>query len=107
MSKNDAKKIARKYADLLRKKRIAFKHVYLFGSHARGVAEQYSDIDIAVVVAKLPRGKGYLEASKSLWKMTDEVDVRIEPILVEERDLEEETVSIMGDQIRKYGILVV
>ena len=107
MSTNEAKKIAKEYAKLLHKNRIAFKNIYLFGSYATGKAAKYSDIDIAVVVGRLPRGRGYLDKKMLLWKLTHKVDNRIEPILLSEKDLKKDEASIMGNEVRKYGILVV
>jgi len=60
--------------------------VVLYGSYARGTAREDSDIDVAVVV---PRLKGdYLKQSAQLFKLTREIDFRIEPVLLaENRDL--------------------
>lgn len=107
MSKSEVKKIVRQYAELLKKNRIRFKQVYLFGSYATGKAHEHSDIDVAVVVGRAPSGKGYLDKKQSLWRCTHKVDSRIEPILLEEKDLTEKEASIMGDEVRRHGILVV
>lgn len=107
MSKAKIRKIVKDYAELLKKNRIRFKQVYFFGSYATGKANEYSDIDVAVVVGRIPRGKGFLDKKMSLWRYTHKVDSRIEPILLEERDLKEEAMSIMGDEVRKHGILVI
>lgn len=107
MSKSQVKKLIRAYADILKKNRFRFKHLYLFGSHATGKTHEYSDIDVAVVVDRLPRGRGYLDKKMRLWELTTEADRRIEPILLEEDDLKKDDISIMGGEIREYGILVV
>jgi len=107
MPKSEAKKIVREFAKILKENRIEFKHVYLFGSHASGKASEDSDIDVAVVASRLPRGRGYVEKEMRLWVLAPKADSRIEPILLEEKDLIEATGTIMGDEVRKHGILVV
>ena len=52
MSPAHARRIVRQYAELLRERRIAFHHVYLFGSYATGRTRQESDIDVAIVTKK-------------------------------------------------------
>lgn len=107
MSKSEIKKIVKEYADLLHKNRIAFKQIYLFGSYATGKANEHSDIDVAVIVGRAGRGRNYLEKKGRLWGLTHKIDSRIEPILLEEKDIKKGEASIMGDEVRKHGILVV
>lgn len=107
MSTHQVKKIVREYAECLNKNRVRFKQIYLFGSFASGKAHEWSDIDVAVIVNKTPRGMGRLKANMRLRKLTAGVDVRIEPILLGEKDIVEKTASIMGDEVRRHGILVV
>lgn len=107
MSKGQIKKIVKEFAELLRKNRIKFKEIYLFGSYATGKAHEYSDIDIAVIMRTLPRGMNYLKKKMQLRRLTPDVDSRIEPILLEAADLTESGSTIMGNEVRKHGILVV
>jgi predicted nucleotidyltransferase len=79
----------------------------LFGSQATGKAHEHSDIDVAVVCSKVPRNRGYLDKKMKLWELTIEADSRIEPILLEEKDLDEKEPGIMGYEVLKHGILVV
>ncbi len=105
---SDVKKIVREFAKILKENRIAFKRIYLFGSHAVGKAGADSDIDVAVVVSHLPMGKGYLDKKMRLWELAPKADGRIEPILLEECEVDDpHDLSIMGDEVRKHGILVV
>ncbi len=106
MPKRELKKIIREYAELLRKNRIAFKQIYLFGSQALGTAHENSDIDIAVVMKNLSKGKSYMERKMDLRKLTRNVDTRIEPVLLEEKDLNKKEPSIMGYEVLRHGILV-
>ena len=108
MSKNEVKKIVKQFAELLKKHRIDFEHVYLYGSYASGKAKEHSDIDIAVVVEKVPRSfEARMERKMQLWRLAPKVDSRIEPYLLEQKDLKEDTLSIMGDEVREHGILIV
>lgn len=106
MSKNELKNIIKKYAELLKERRIAFKRIYLFGSQARGMAHENSDIDIAVIMDNLPKGKNYMERKMDLRKLTRNIDTRIEPVVLEEKDLDKKEPSIMGYEILKHGILI-
>lgn len=55
--------------------------VVLFGSYAKGTQKEYSDIDIAVIVNEI---KGdYLDVLSKLYKMRRNIDVRIEPHILE------------------------
>ncbi|MFH0820764.1 MAG: nucleotidyltransferase domain-containing protein [Candidatus Peregrinibacteria bacterium] len=107
MSKSEVKTLVKTYADILRKNRFRFKQIYLFGSYATGKSHEHSDIDVAVVVGKLPRGRGYLNKKMRLWELTVEADSRIEPTLLEKGDLKKNGSSIIGDEVRQHGILVV
>ncbi|MBN1258539.1 nucleotidyltransferase domain-containing protein [Candidatus Peregrinibacteria bacterium] len=107
MSKKQIKKIISEFAEVLKKNRFAFIQIWLFGSYAKGKAKKDSDIDIAVVASKLPRGRNYLDKKMRLLELTLQTDSRIEPILLEEDDLKGKTASIMGYEVKKHGILVV
>lgn len=51
----------------------------LFGSYAKGEQRTNSDIDVAVIVNRLP--DDFLTYAPLLWKLRRSVDERIEPIL--------------------------
>jgi uncharacterized protein len=75
--------IARRYAEKV-KAAMPVKMVVLYGSHARGNATQYSDIDIAVVVDEF-RGD-YLKASANLFNLVRGINTRIEPVLLSKKN---------------------
>lgn len=106
MSINKAKKIVERYVQALEANAIPFSRVYLFGSYTRRGARKDSDIDVAVVVKKLNKGETKIEKEMSLWKLTPQIDLRIEPIVLEEQDFKKGESSIMAHQVEKYGVLV-
>ena len=72
-------KIARLYANKV-KDRYPVKMVVLYGSHAKGTANELSDIDIAVIVDKVTGD--YLKISADLFNLVRDVSNRIEPVLL-------------------------
>ena len=72
-------KIAKLYAQKV-KARYPVKMVVLYGSHARGTANELSDIDIAIVVDKVTGD--YLKISADLFNLVRDVSNRIEPVLL-------------------------
>jgi len=72
----------RRFAELVRQHLPAC-DVFLYGSYARGRARRYSDIDVAVVVDEYT---GNLLGMKAkLFRLRREIDVRIEPLLLERK----------------------
>ena len=72
----------------------------LFGSYAKGTATKDSDIDIAVVVDKIPGD--YLNTMTTLWRLTRSVNHDIEPVLLTAADDESGFLST----VQKTGIAV-
>lgn len=76
----------RQYIQKLRENRIAVWRLYLFGSHAKGRAQDESDIDIAVFWDQ-DEIDGFDE-DVQLMRLTRHVDLRIEPHSFSRRDFE-------------------
>jgi predicted nucleotidyltransferase len=89
----------RNYADLVRT-RFPVKQVILFGSFARGTQRPDSDIDVAVILKKQPLD--FLEAETELFKLCRNIDLRIEPVIVEE----EPDLSGFYEDISRYGRII-
>ena len=53
MAKRQTPEVAFKYAIYLRKMNPSIKKVYLFGSYAKGTANDNSDIDLAIIFDNL------------------------------------------------------
>lgn len=107
MPTSEARKLVNAFGVILKKNRIDFKKIYLYGSYATGKAHEHSDIDVAVVFGNLKRGKGYLDKTMKIRHLSCQIDPRIEPILLAEKDLKRDQATIMGNEVRKHGILVV
>jgi predicted nucleotidyltransferase len=55
--------------------------VFLYGSYAKGNPHDFSDIDVAIIVNKLEGD--FFTYAPIPWKICSDIDVRIEPILLE------------------------
>ena len=54
---------------------------FLYGFYASNRAHEHSDIDIAVIVDEIDRN--IIEAQVKLFKLRRDLDLRIEPVLIE------------------------
>ncbi|HPB82636.1 MAG TPA: nucleotidyltransferase domain-containing protein [Spirochaetota bacterium] len=79
------------------KQAMPVKKIILYGSYARESEHPGSDIDIAVIVDRIDGD--YLELSAKLYEMVRDIDVRIEPVLLNE-NLDK---SGFIESIMKYG----
>jgi predicted nucleotidyltransferase len=102
MSKNRAKKIVNLYAKILKKNQVSFFSIYLFGSYVNGQQNQWSDIDVLVVAEKL---SNYLNYKSQLWRLTRQVDTRIEPHICTLADFREGSVSTVF-AAKKHGVKI-
>lgn len=101
--KNKAIKAAKKFVNRVSGSGIPVTKAFLFGSHARGTAKDYSDIDICVVSPKF--GKNSFKEMSLLLKLSVGLDSRIEPFPFNEKGLNDRY-STLASEIRKYGILI-
>lgn len=58
------------------------KMIVLYGSYSKNSAKEDSDIDIAVICDSI--GDDYLEKAHNLFKLRRRVDLRIEPVLIDQ-----------------------
>ena len=70
--------MVKQYAGLIQKENIRIDKLYLFGSYARGVATDESDIDV-VIISKDFKGDRFDDRRK-LVPLRRKLDRRIEPI---------------------------
>jgi predicted nucleotidyltransferase len=76
------------------------KQIIVYGSYAHGTASENSDIDIAVVCDRL--SGDYLENASGLFRLRRDIDLRIEPVLIELSDAE----NFFYDEILRTGKIV-
>ena len=74
---------------------------WLYGSYAKGTSSKHSDIDIAVEVKHI-EDDVYWEILPLLWKLSYQVDDRIEPVLIA-RDTD---YTGFLDEVQRTGILI-
>lgn len=99
MDKDEIIKIAKEYVIKV-KTRFLLKKAYLYGSAVKGTFNENSDIDIAIFVDEI---EGDILLSKQLlFKLTRDVDLRIEPILFTNDD----DVSGFKSAIINEGLLI-
>lgn len=65
------------YINVLKKNNINVYKVILFGSHVLDSANEFSDIDVAII--SLDLGKNYLQEMKTLMKLARDIDLMISP----------------------------
>ena len=82
LRKDEALNLVRRYKDLIAPRFAPETKVMMFGSYAKGYANPWSDIDVAVIVPKIEEGK-WFDWAKSLCHDVDSVSLLIEPILLE------------------------
>ncbi len=74
----------------------------VFGSHAAGRADEWSDIDLLVVSPRFD-GPGMRKDVDLLWRLVARCDNRIEPIPCGERQWHEDDSSAVVEIARRQG----
>jgi len=82
MDKNDALRIARQYASVI-KTNYDCRQVFMFGSYAKGTNREESDIDIAVILKEFDNP---IDIQLELMRLRRKIDSRIEPHPFREKD---------------------
>ena len=95
--------IINKYLQKVREFGIPVEKAILFGSHAKGVAQKYSDVDLCVVSNQF--GKDSHQELLTLLKLTDKETVDIEPHPYSPKDLENKWDSL-ANEIVNFGIVI-
>lgn len=90
----------KKYSNLVVREKLPIKYVVLFGSYAYGSPRLDSDIDVAVVVNRV--SNDFLKWKTRLFKLSRDIDAKIEPVLIERRNDKSGFLS----EIMKKGIVI-
>jgi len=104
MVENTVVEAVQKYLASLPRVGIHARKAVLFGSFARGQADEYSDIDLIVIA---PEFDGSREVSlvKGLWRATAG-DNRIEPIPCGEQEWETDQSRPILEIARREGVII-
>ncbi len=79
---NEALGLVRRYKQVIAPRFDYEIEVRLFGSYAKGSANPWSDIDVAVIVPEI-KDDQWLDTSVQLGMDADKVSLLIEPVLIE------------------------
>ena len=82
LPKEFALELVRRYKNVIASRFDPAMKVMMFGSYAKDCPNEWSDIDVAVIVPKIEEGKWWA-ISTSLCRDTRDISCYIEPILLE------------------------
>lgn len=94
--------IVKKYIEELGKRQIYISEAILFGSHAKGVAEPESDIDVALISEAFTGDR--FEDRRKIVPLRRKVDNRIEPIPFRPEDFNNG--GTLAEEIKRTGIVI-
>ncbi len=97
--------VVRQYLRALAQEGIHARRAVLFGSHAKGTADEWSDIDLVVIAPELEPPAGHRLVNK-LWELRATTDSRVEPIPCGEREWETDESRPILEIARREGIMV-
>lgn len=97
--------VVKKYLQALSIKGIPVKAGVIFGSYATGKSHEWSDIDLLVISPHFDK-KFKRKDIDLLWHVAADVDSRIEPIAVGERQFNESKSSYIIVEARRDGLVV-
>lgn len=100
LSRDEALNLVRRYKQVITPRFNGNVKVMMFGSYSKGYPNQWSDIDVAVIVPTVADDK-WLETSVALGKDSDKVSLLIEPVL-----MAEDRWSPLYDDVMQTGITV-
>ena len=98
--------ILQKFKSLIVKRVKLFK-LFLFGSRARGDAEEYSDMDVLVVLEGAPDEADFDYVSDCAWEAGFEHGIVIVPVVYTRNEWENspERFSLLARAVEKEGVL--
>ena len=95
-------KTVQAYIQAIRSSGIEPKFVIVFGSWAKGCADEWSDIDVVVVSSRFDQGIRRSDVDL-LWRLAARTDSRIEPVPCGERQWAEDDSSAILEIARREG----
>ena len=97
--------VVREYLQAAARAGIHARRAVLFGSHVRGTADQWSDIDLVVIAPELEPPTDNRLVDK-LWELRATTDSRVEPIPCGEREWETDQTRPILEIARREGVSV-
>jgi predicted nucleotidyltransferase len=105
MARKAVIKLIQKYLKYVSQQGIPVKYGVLFGSYAKGKANEWSDIDILVVSPVFDQQRTHVEY-ENLFIYAGRTDSRIEPIPVGEKQFAEDHSDMMIELARREGQII-
>ena len=100
LPKEFALELVRRYKEVIAPRFDPATKVMMFGSYAKDCPNEWSDIDVAVIVPTMADDK-WFETSVALGKDSDKVSLLIEPVL-----MAEDRWSPLYDDVMRTGVAV-
>jgi predicted nucleotidyltransferase len=91
------------YVENLRREKLPIEKVFLFGSHVKGRARRWSDVDVCIISSKF---RGRSDAIDFLWtrRNDDDIEHGIEPVGFHPKDFIDE--DPLAWEIKTTGIQI-
>jgi predicted nucleotidyltransferase len=93
--------LVKKYLDVLRAEGISVSKAFLYGSYSDGSASDESDIDVMIISDQFEKNNDKIAGK--VWRLTSEVDSKIEPFLVGTDSFQENS-SPLIKKVKATGI---
>lgn len=97
--------MVRQYLHALQAQDIPVRFGVVFGSHAAGKADEWSDIDLLVVSPRFDAERDRRDVDL-MWRVAARVDSRIEPVACGEKQWAEDDSSARIEIARRHGQLI-
>lgn len=104
ISPKEVKSILHSFEMKLREEQFPVKHLFLFGSYAKGNQHKDSDIDVAVVVPSYIKSTQKKKLNTLTW-LAKQVHIKLEPHVVSTNDLKEKWNSFIHE-VKEFGVRV-
>ena len=102
MAKAEVIELLKSFISILRAEGIVIDRAYLYGSYQSGTATNDSDIDILVVT----ENESDDNLAGKIWRLTKEVDTKIEPFIVGKDRFESDDNSPLIEGIKRTGLKI-
>jgi len=102
MAQNEVIELLKRYCMLLKMSGIPIEKAFLYGSYARGVQTEESDIDIMLVSSLFDSDSA--DAAIKAWSFTRKIDTRIEPYTVGLQKFLNDDISPLLQVVKQEGI---